>query len=105
MTGGQMAVNNAQVIANRRILGNPKVSNDTARRTILIENGMSASMARSIPSGKLKNYQGMHSYKKGGKVKKTGLAKLHKGERVLTKKQAKKYDKMKRDKSGRRVFK
>lgn len=30
------------------------------------------------------------SYKKGGKVKKTGLYKLHKGERVLTKKQAKK---------------
>jgi hypothetical protein len=29
------------------------------------------------------------SYKKGGKVKKTGVAKLHKGERVLTAKQAK----------------
>ena len=31
------------------------------------------------------------SYKKGGRVKKTGLAKLHKGERVLTKSQAKRY--------------
>lgn len=30
------------------------------------------------------------SYKKGGKVKKTGLAKLHKGEHVLTTKQTKK---------------
>jgi len=30
------------------------------------------------------------SYKRGGKVKKTGPAKLHKGERVLTKRQAKK---------------
>ncbi len=30
-------------------------------------------------------------YKRGGKVKKTGLAKVHKGERVLTKKQAKKF--------------
>lgn len=30
-------------------------------------------------------------FKKGGKVKRTGLAKVHKGERVLTKKQAKKY--------------
>lgn len=30
-------------------------------------------------------------YKKGGKVKKTGLAIVHKGERVLNKKQAKKY--------------
>jgi hypothetical protein len=33
----------------------------------------------------------MQSFKKGGKVKKTGLAKLHEGERVLTRKQAKKY--------------
>lgn len=33
------------------------------------------------------------SYKRGGKVKRTGPAKLHKGERVLTKRQAKKYDK------------
>lgn len=31
------------------------------------------------------------SYKRGGKVRKTGLAKLHRGERVLTKRQAKKY--------------
>ncbi len=29
------------------------------------------------------------TYKKGGIVKKTGLAKVHKGEKVLTKKQAK----------------
>jgi len=38
------------------------------------------------PKGNLKGY------KKGGKVTKTGPAKLHKGERVLTKKQTKKYD-------------
>lgn len=31
------------------------------------------------------------SYKRGGKVRKTGIAKVHKGERVLTKKQQKKY--------------
>lgn len=30
------------------------------------------------------------SYKRGGKVKKTGIAKLHKGERVLTVRQARK---------------
>lgn len=35
------------------------------------------------------------SYKKGGIVKKTGLAKLHKNERVLTVKQAKKYGRKK----------
>lgn len=37
------------------------------------------------------------SYKKGGKVKKTGLALVHKGERVLTKKQA--------SKSGKKIGK
>ena len=31
----------------------------------------------------------VRSYKRGGKVRKTGLFKLHKGERVLTKKQTK----------------
>ena len=31
------------------------------------------------------------SYKKGGVVKKSGMAKVHKGERVLTKTQAKSY--------------
>lgn len=35
-------------------------------------------------------------FKKGGMVKRTGLAKVHKGERVLTKKQAKKYNGRKR---------
>lgn len=35
----------------------------------------------------------MKEYKKGGKVAKTGPAKLHKGERVLTTKQTKKLDK------------
>ncbi len=40
----------------------------------------------------------LDSYKKGGKVKKTGLAKLHKGELVLTKKQAKKLKKKKKSK-------
>lgn len=33
------------------------------------------------------------SYKKGGKVKKTGLARLHKNERVLTTSQTKKLEK------------
>lgn len=35
---------------------------------------------------------GLASYKKGGKVERTGPAKLHKGERVLNRKQTKKYD-------------
>lgn len=36
------------------------------------------------------NASSIPSYKKGGVVKKTGMAKVHKGERVLTKKQARK---------------
>lgn len=34
-----------------------------------------------------------NSYKKGGKVKKTGQAKVHKGERVLTTKQSRTFEK------------
>lgn len=33
------------------------------------------------------------SYAKGGKVRKTGMAKLHKGERVMTKSQTKRHGK------------
>ena len=46
--------------------------------------------------GKLKNPQPQakpNSYKKGGKVRKSGVAKVHKGERVLTTKQTKAFDK------------
>jgi hypothetical protein len=34
--------------------------------------------------------KGLKGFRRGGKVKKTGVAKVHKGERVLTAKQAKK---------------
>jgi len=40
------------------------------------------------------------SYKKGGKVKETGLAKVHKGERVLTVQQNKKFEKAKKQVFG-----
>lgn len=36
------------------------------------------------------DYSGL-SFKRGGKVKRTGFAKVHRGERVLTKKQQKRY--------------
>jgi|SRR6516225_3286461 hypothetical protein len=44
------------------------------------------------------------AYKRGGKVKKSGRARVHKGERVLTKKQDQKYRKVMRGKrsSGKR---
>jgi hypothetical protein len=46
--------------------------------------------APSIP-GTVTESADTDSYKRGGKVRKTGLAKVHKGERVLTKAQAKRY--------------
>jgi hypothetical protein len=39
---------------------------------------------------------GVPSAKRGAKVRKSGLFKLHKGERVLTAKQTRKYDKRKK---------
>ncbi len=41
----------------------------------------------------LKGIASPDSYKRGGTVKRTGMAKVHKGERVLTKRQAKRYRK------------
>ena len=55
--------------------------------------------------GKLsKNYASLPKYKKGGKVKKTGPAILHKGEKVLKKKSAKKFDQKKFDDYKNKVF-
>jgi len=39
------------------------------------------------------DYEGTMQFKRGGKVKRTGLAKVHKGERVLTKRQQKRFSK------------
>ena len=49
---------------------------------------------KSAYSKKRQNADGhtmMPSYKRGGKVKRTGAARLHKGEQVLNTKQAKRY--------------
>jgi len=48
----------------------------------------SAATARSLGKG---GDTDVPSYKRGGRVRKTGLAKLHKGEKVLTKGQAKRF--------------
>lgn len=40
-------------------------------------------------------YDPIMQFRKGGPVRKTGVAKVHKGERVLTKRQAKKYSRRK----------
>jgi hypothetical protein len=55
------------------------------------DTGKSAGAAiRGNNAAKQQTLDEMKGYKRGGKVKATGPAKLHKGERVLTVKQAKK---------------
>ena len=57
----------------------------------MIGAGLSGAADADVPQADL-NW-GIRSFKKGGKVRKTGLAKVHKGERVLTKGQARTYKK------------
>jgi hypothetical protein len=52
----------------------------------------------SAPSPSTTTPPNVQSYAKGGQVKRTGLALVHKGERVLTRKQERKYNRV----SGRR---
>ena len=49
--------------------------------------GGAAKLLGDMGATAVKRVFGIDGYKKGGKVKKTGLALVHKGERVLTKKQ------------------
>lgn len=82
MTGGQLAVNAAQKDANRAVFSNPRVSDDTATRANMIERGGNVTKVRAMTPQAVKNWAGP-SYKKGGEVKKTGLALVHKGEKVI----------------------
>lgn len=63
-------------------IANGMLQNNQLPRSQRIQNQLSKAsrMPKAIPS----------SFKKGGKVKKTGMAKVHKGEVVLTKEQVKK---------------
>ena len=59
----------------------------------LSESGQSAMMdARSEAASRI----GPVSYRKGGKVRKTGMARLHKGERVVPRGKVKRVEKMMR---------
>lgn len=49
-----------------------------------------------------KTVQPMQEFKRGGKVKRTDLAKVHKGEQVLTKKQSKRYRRRSSRSKGKR---
>ena len=59
---------------------------------------------KKLPQGSAFNASRLKKFKKGGKVKKTGAAILHKGERVLNKKQAKKWNQKKWDKARKSAF-
>lgn len=50
------------------------------------------------------NFGNMKKFKKGGKVKKTGPAIVHKGERILNKKQTKRFDSKKYDNARKKAF-
>lgn len=92
-TGGQMAVRNADAMANRKILaGQPKA---TQIKTQLIEGGAPVKSVQGMNSRQIGNTN-YPTYKRGGPVKKTGLALVHKGEHVLTRKQATRYSRIKK---------
>ena len=57
--------------------------------TLQINAGQIGQLKKDTPAPQAKP----NSYKKGGKVRKSGVAKVHKGERVLTTKQTKAFDK------------
>ena len=56
---------------------------------------MAKGMESELRKRKEKQLKSYTSFKKGGKVKKTGIYKLHKGEKVLTKAQQKSFNKSK----------
>ena len=98
MSAAQGEIQSDTQSAYKKVTNRPGVSQGQNTRTLMIQSGTPVKEAwKKVPS-----------YKKGGKVKKTGLAKLHKGERVLNTKQTKKYEKTmknKRDARGIRTYK
>ncbi len=70
-------------------------SDEGAAQRAAKRTGMAAK-ARSVATGTPDADAQPSTFKRGGKVKKTGRAKVHKGERVLTAKQSRKYGRRKR---------
>jgi len=71
------------LVTTPRAEGAPRKFEDTGRDT-----------GDAVRELRKKQEEALKEYRKGGKVKKTGPAKLHKGEHVLTAKQTKKMEKM-----------
>lgn len=70
-----------------RKFSSPKDAAKAIRVSMKEENWARAKVGLK-PNGDYSKYvASVGSYKRGGKIKKTGMAKVHKGERVLTKKQ------------------
>lgn len=78
--------------------GQNKSSDDSGKSSVLTKVGgmVDSILGKKKEKGKDITEEVGYGYKKGGMVKKTGKALVHKGERVLTKKQAKKYNARKR---------
>jgi hypothetical protein len=60
-----------------------KLRGEPGARDMLTSESISSALRKELDA------KGLKGFKRGGKVKKTGVAKVHKGERVLTSKQAK----------------
>ncbi len=88
----------------------PSAKRSKAIKTIAKKKGISPKKAKQKQaiaialSEARKSGAKIPKYKKGGKVKKTGMAMVHKGERVLTKKQAKKFDSKRYEMARRKHF-
>lgn len=83
----------------RAVMGKPKVGTpypNYIQDDLQFKDAFSGDAKRMAKGMSTPDYKSYPGFKKGGKVKKTGLAKVHKGERVLKVSDAKKFEKMKR---------
>jgi hypothetical protein len=72
-----------------KLAANPGVSHEHAKELISTQARFPKSEDVEKVITNETNKQALGSFKRGGKVKRTGTYKLHKGEKVLTKKQSK----------------
>jgi hypothetical protein len=81
------------VMDNRKTTQTPggKLYDGSGRARQMQQKDLDEKMADSVAGGKIP------SYKKGGKIRKTGLAKVHKGERMIPKNKVKGVEKAMRN--------
>lgn len=89
-------IRNAEASADKKTFGRKGVDEGIATKAYLISRGGNVpNLQKKYPITPGKPNRSYPAFKKGGMVKKTELAKVHKGERVLTVNQAKRYSRMK----------